>query len=560
MQKARARSKTPRRRAPAPRTRRAAAPARPAPRPSRRPSPAGAAAAVIKKSTRRPLVSLSILVVLVASLLGLPSVRGISLKETQLWNGYQTVLLRSDRFRGREIKDVAARLGPGVVSDVTSFADFWDFSGIARARYADLDARLDPLDPRRDGYIDGAKGYFGASWQGASWRVLYVPAARTGLCLYLDLSRLLGLPARGGWRLVDFDPLEKAVSIAALFGLVSLLALSLAQGRRTVLGPGYLSVFLWVPFVVRGGLAEVALALGLLLAWFPLLRAFLLVKGWDGQLLKGVRKPLLVFCAAAAAGLALSLLAADGVGPRVLGLLSTLAACFLALPAIGLVSRVISPWWKRRSLFEPVPIVRPAGDVLRGGSVAPFFALIALVVVAVLPVVRGASLPTPTAVIGARDFSWQSLQRLGRASRVLRLPDLSDLVTHAAYQETMAFGRPWRLPSPDERVYVREFSANPVTGVTVSRLRCVKVFDETWRKAVRRRAEAGSLEALLFSQGRPVASAVRGSGRTLFRAFPVTLGVLIALLVLLARDLGLGPLIRTNILRSTVVARRNQIP
>ena len=140
------------------------------------------------------------------------------------------------------------------------------------------------------------------------------------------------------------------------------------------------------------------------------------------------------------------------------------------------------------------------------------------------------------------------------------MPDLSDLVTHAAFQETMAFGRPWRLPSPDERVYVREFSSSPSTGIIDSRLRCVKVFDETWRKAVRRRTEAGSLEALLFSQGRPVAVAVRGSGRSLFREFPVTLGVLIALLALLARDLGVGPLIRSNILRSTMVARRNQIP
>jgi len=557
MQAARTRSKTPRGGAPVsrPRSARRAHPATGAPLP-----PARAAAAVIAEGIRRPLVALSILTVLMAALLWIPSARGISLKKTVLWDGYQTVVLRSDRFGSGETAALVARLGPGVVSDVTSLADFWDFSGMARIRYADLDARLDPLDPRRDGYVDGAKGYFGASWRGASWRVLYVPAVRTGARLYLDLTRLLGLPGRAGWRLIDFDPLEKTVAVFALFGLASLLTVSLAQGRRAVLGPAFAGAAIWVPFVMRGGLAEAALALGLLLTWFPMLRAFLLVKGWDGELLKGVRRPLGTFCAAAAAGLILSLPGAGGVGPRLLDFLSTLACCFLSLPAVALASRVTSSRRTQRSLFEPVPIVRPAGDALRGRSVAPFFALISLVVIAVLPVARGANLPTPMGVIGVRDFSWQSLQRLSRAGRTLRMPDLSDLVTHAAFQETMAFGRPWRLPSPDERVYVREFSSSPSTGIIDSRLRCVKVFDETWRKAVRRRTEAGSLEALLFSQGRPVAVAVRGSGRSLFREFPVTLGVLIALLALLARDLGVGPLIRSNILRSTMVARRNQIP
>ena len=93
----------------------------------------------------------------------------------------------------------------------------------------------------------------------------------------------------------------------------------------------------------------------------------------------------------------------------------------------------------------------------------------------------------------------------------MRLPDLSDLATHAAFQETMAFGRPWRLPAPDERVYVREFSTSPSTGAIDAHLRSVKVFDETWRKGLERRAASGSLEALLFAQGRPVGCRAAGA-------------------------------------------------
>jgi hypothetical protein len=556
MQNVHTRAKTPRRPARAPRAR----PAQKSTRARRRPPIAARAVAVATESGRRPRVALALLAVLIAVLLWIPSVRGISPKKTQLWDGYQTLVVRGDRFDRQETAALAARLGPGVVSDVTSAADFWDFTGFTHVTYADLETRLDPLDPRRDSYIDGAKGYFSASSRSEHWRVLYVPAQRTGLRLYMDVARLVGLPAGGEWRLVDFDPLEKAISVLALFGLAILLALSLAQGGRTALGPACAGAALWIPYVLRGGLPDLALALGLLLSWFPLLRAFLLLKGWDGQIMKGIRRPLLVFCAAAAGGLALSLLAGDHLVPSLCGLVSPLACSVLALPAFKLIARVTFQWRKRRSLFEPVPIVRPAGDALRGRSVAPFFALMSLVAVAVVPVARGPSLPTPIPAIGARDFSWQSIQKLSRTNRAMRLPDLSDLVTHEAFQETITFGRPWRLPTPDERVYVREFSAIPSTGAIDSRLRCVKVFDETWRKGLRSRATVGSLEALLFAQGRPVTVALRGSGRSLFRELPVTLGVLLALLALLARDLGLRPLIRSNLLRSNVVARRNQIP
>lgn len=548
-------AKTTRRSTSVPKVRRARGSAAP-----RRAAAALSETPVTRETERRPLITLSILVCLVAVLLWLPAARGISPKKTALWNGYQTLVVQADRFGKKETAALAAWLGPGVVSDVTSFADFWDFTGFARVRYADLEARLDPLDPRRDGYIDGAKGYFSASSKGAPWRVLYVPALRTGPRLYLDLTRRLGFPRYGGWRLVDFDPLEKAGSVLAVFGLAILLAFSLEQGRRAAAGPACVGAALWVPFVLQGGLADLALALGLLLAWFPLLRAFLLLKGWDGQFMKGLRRPLLVFCGAAVGGLVLSMFAGGPIAPRLVGFLSPVACSLLAPPAFGLVARVTSAWRKRRSLFEPVPIVRPAGDALRGRSVAPFFALMSLVVLAVIPVARGVSLPTPRAVPGARDFSWQSLQKLSRTTRPLRLPDVSDLTTHAAFQETIAFGRPWGLPAPEERVYVREFSTNPSTGVVAARLRTVKVFDETWRKGLGRRAVAGSLEALLFAQGRPVGVALRGPGRTVFHELPVTLGVLLALLALLARDLGLGPLIRGNLLRSNIMARRNQIP
>jgi hypothetical protein len=140
------------------------------------------------------------------------------------------------------------------------------------------------------------------------------------------------------------------------------------------------------------------------------------------------------------------------------------------------------------------------------------------------------------------------------------MPDFSDLVSHADFQETMAFGRPWRTPVRDERVVVREFLANPETGAIVARERTVKVFDSTWLSSVRRRAVPGSLEAMLFAQGQPVIVAIKGPGYVLVRELPIAFLVLCWLLALLGRDLGLGPLIRGNLPRLNNAARRDQVP
>jgi len=204
--------------------------------------------------------------------------------------------------------------------------------------------------------------------------------------------------------------------------------------------------------------------------------------------------------------------------------------------------------------------VRPPSDPLRGRTVSLFFASFALVIAALLPLARGLPLPAPHTLIGVHDFSWRSLSALSGMNRAQRLPDFSDLVTHVAFQETMAFGRRWRTPVRDERVAVREFLADPETGAIVARDRTVKVFDSTWLSSVRRRAVPGSLEAMLYAQGRPVVVAIKGPGYELVRELPIAFLVLCWLLAQLGKDLGPGPLIRGNLPRLNSAARRDQVP
>ena len=500
------------------------------------------------------------LAAMLAAFLWLPSAAGISPKQTRIWRGYQTLAVRADVVRARGAAALAARLGPGVVCDTTALADFWDFTGLTRVPYAALDARLDPLDPRRDRFIDGAAAYFRATGLGGEWWLAYLPADTTSFRLFLRAAGLLGFPFHDEWRLAEFDLLEKSLSLLAAFGLALLLALSLEEARQSGAAIAACAALLWMPFLISGGLGHLALCLMLLLAWFPLLRAGLPLREWGDHVPRTLKKPLLSFVFIAASGLSLSIVAGGSTFARLMSFVSPVVTTLLLLPVLTPFSHTAVGWRRRRRVFATVPVVRRSPDPLRGRTVSLFFASFALVIAAVLPLARGLPLPAPHTVIGAPDFSWRSLGRLSEMTSGRRMPDFSDLVSHAAFQETMAFGRPWRTPIRDERVAVREFLANAETGAIVARERTVKVFDSTWLSSVRRRAVPGSLEAMLFAQGRPVMVAIRGVGYVLVRELPIAFLVLCGLLALLWRDLGLGPLIRGNLPRLNSAARRDQVP
>jgi hypothetical protein len=180
--------------------------------------------------------------------------------------------------------------------------------------------------------------------------------------------------------------------------------------------------------------------------------------------------------------------------------------------------------------------------------------------IALLGILHSVPVPTPLPVLGARDLSWEAITRLGREKRTQQLPDISDLVAHQAFQETLSFGRPWGLPRRDERVYVREFSIDPRTGTIVPWMRKVKVFDSTWLSAVLYRAPPGSIEQLLVRQRRAMAVALRGQVRNRMRELPVALFVILIFWTWFGQDLRSTHLMKSLVLRLNAAVQRNQVP
>ncbi|MGA2765265.1 MAG: hypothetical protein ABSG17_18110 [Spirochaetia bacterium] len=483
-------------------------------------------------------------------------------RPSRVWRGYDLLMVRAGSRAEARLPAAAARLGPGVVSRSTATVDFYDFTSSTRVSYADLPRRLDPLDPRRDSYLEGIAGYFSLTTGVAEWHVAYIPARWTALSLYVKLRGMLGPSGRSTWRLVDFDPLEKALSVAAMMVFAGLL--TFAGGRRRGLPAlAAAGTLAWVPAVLAGGPATLALCLLLLFFWFPLLRARVVFSGKgrtrQRTLLGALEKPFLLYLGAAVVSLAVySFLC----GQPAVNLAPPIGPLIFSLILLGLVPRfqAVREELGRAKVFARVPLVGSDGEKGRGRQRALSAALVFLCCIALVPLSRGGAFPAPLPLLGARTFSWDAVARLHERPRADQLPDFSDLVAHEAYQQTLGFGRKWSFPHRDERVYRSEYLVNPATGAVSARLRIVKSFDSPWLESVSASPTPGSIEALLISQGRPVAAAVRGPARALAADMPFVVVVFFAFLGMLGWDLRLGLLIRDNLWRLNGVARRDQVP
>ena len=82
---------------------------------------------------------------------------------------------------------------------------------------------------------------------------------------------------------------------------------------------------------------------------------------------------------------------------------------------------------------------------------------------------------------------------------------ISHYVAHAAYQETLQFGRPFAVPAPDERVTVDQYRRGQDGRVVHEAVEVVR-FSERWLQATLAAVPRVSLPALLVAQGGPVAA------------------------------------------------------
>jgi hypothetical protein len=350
-----------------------------------------------------------------------------------------------------------ALLGAGATEVITPST-----TGVSVSRFRSVEvvplgealASLDPLDPRRDPWIERLGAYFTIDGRNVVYARLDQPLGHAGR----TVRRALGSRSR----IAEWSPFGTFSSLLVFAAAAAIVIAGHRRGRLVRV----VAALPWIPAVAAVRLAgAVFAAVGLLLT------------GWVAEELGrlrdrgGLRTALVTraFGSRALVFLAGHLLSFVYV-TRLTGLAG---AAILSLAALGSVAGVVALVFGvvRRidpdhRPFEPVSIIAGGtGRFVDGRWARVALLLLPLVLLAppILDVVVPAGAvarPVPRPV-GDADLGYDGLSALWMAGGDERLPDLADYLAHRAYQEGLVYGREYGFPVLDERVELSRVREEP---------------------------------------------------------------------------------------------------
>ena len=436
---------------------------------------------------------------------------GAALAEAvQVWRGFYTLAVSSD---SPELVRRLEQAGLGPVLAAASAAELvTTFRGYELVSVADLDVRLDRLDPRYDSYLQAAGKWFAAGPGGREARIVYVTSALPPAAF---AARVAGAVAGAsvGWEIAGLP--WRSLALALLLYGAAAAALIVPPGGaaprrwRAMLG------LPWLFLVLQGGLPAAFVAVPAHVAAVRLAAAVRGTAAWPRLSGRGRAAPTArgVLCgslAAAAVAAVAGLASATAAGALVATMARYLAIGSLwcaALAACAAVGRVLPPRLPPAARRSPAAAAGAAAAARRNPLAARWAGAVALAGAAaavLLPAAGAAHVPRPVPAAAAMPVTLAALARFSAGAEP-RLPVLSDYVTHLAYQQTLAVGRPYRLPAPDERVTVHHYRRSP-GGRVLRAQREVARFTEEWLADALADAPAGSVASLLAAQGGLVAA------------------------------------------------------
>ena len=478
-----------------------------------------------------------------------------ALAETvQIWRGYYTLVVTGDAaelVRRLQEAEIGAVIAASSATELLT-----TFRGFESVPVADLQQRLDPLDPRYDPYLRHVGNWFADPSAMRDVSFVYVGsvvppgyfAARVG-------GVLSGIDAQWHFGGLPWEELFLALLLAAA-GMA--LQIFLRDGRTP---RGWQSVLAvpWLFLVAQGGLPVAFVAVPAHCAVVRLAGAVALRRAvlrrppawrwpWHGALrgavLRGVT--LLGALIVVAATVAERTAAVPVIERMALHLAigtiwcAVLAACAWLPPRRAATERYAGAAGHAELAADDADDTEAAteredGAAAHGPSPAPRLLaarlarslLMVLIAVAIL-LGGGRRVPRPDPPAEVLPVTLEAISGAGRLAstpprwsedppvapgvpaRFQRaagtpLPALTDFVTHLAYQETLPFARPYRLPAPDERVVLADYR-RAIDGRVVREERVVARFDEGWLREAVAAVPPVSIAAVLLAQDGLVAA------------------------------------------------------
>ncbi len=429
------------------------------------------------------------------------------------WRGYYTLVLKSETGQRPEESFDWQRLAAlecieAVVSTSTSPVDINTFDGFESVAIAQLGQRLERRDPRFDPYLQSLPRYFNLPRDGGRMgpeaQSVYLQSRVNSLLLSLRLLHSKLLNGRN-WRILEFDPVEIVIRLCLFIAFSAvLLSCRRAGGFNWVLLGGLLP---WSMRILLGDLDDV-LTFFLI---YPLMvhileLAFLDLRERARGLARPFERPMLrraLYLGLLFMTLHLFVLIIDPAAYAKTFIV--LGANLLLVPLIFFMFLVVKGF-QEHVLFIPVKILgrsQPREKRLR--TISTLALLLTVLVSVPLLMFEKKQLGMTTLVpqpIAERTFSWKSLQDLAFLDNQSGIPTLADYLTHRAFQEGIAFARPYRLPLSGERLYLSRYHNDGQK--IVQSYRVVKRYQPAWLSETLQGVQPGSVAGLLVDQLRPV--------------------------------------------------------
>lgn len=436
----------------------------------------------------RPLLCITLGRILLIGLL----CTAIFLPGPSRWKGYYLVLLDGKIDVEQTILQLKTAGFDEVLSTSTAPIMIHGFSQIESLYVSQLNGRLQPEDPRLDGFLSKIERVF--QTEPSEAHVLYFPNLYHPLYVFFRLASIL--PERK-WMLADWDFL-KSIGLLFLFLLFVVFQMIRTRTHRRI---RVLAGIPWIPVILQGNLMGFILTIWCYQAFATLIDSlqseveqYLYYRKNDGVgivLSRFLNHILLV--------LGILLLISDrGV------LLGILFGSFLT-HGIGvefLMVRVYSLRFREHRIFLPLPILPNHWKETKGSALYGGLILLALAPLLYLIPSKEWQLQVPSpgesmihGFFGTRT-TYRDLWMLHKKDP---LPNLSDFIVHLKYQREFPFGATYDFPSPDEELSYPRFREEG--GKLTFRNETIVKYDQRWYKQTLKLVKEDRLGNLFYRQG-----------------------------------------------------------
>jgi hypothetical protein len=382
--------------------------------------------------------------------------------------GYLTVTTSTPHQRARELLTQAGIYD--VVTPETTMVKLTRFGHVDEVSLRQA-LSLDELDPRRDPFVTGSAAYFA---DGDRYRLFLRPQGTL-----FRLRRLLN-ETLDDVEVAEWQPVRVTVALVVFCTVCATVAVAFGR-MRIVLAAIALP---WVAVIVTGGMvAAVSASLAIIAcAWIErgLLDNAQPSRARVGASIEPIR--IRLFIAGMMATVVLLSQAMTG-GPRALAI----SGCALVASGLAVAVPVLLLRMSRgdsgHQLFIPVVILRPGiKSLVDTRWISPM--LVTFAGLLLLPPVLDRAMPggvgaRAVPVPGRDGYDFEALSRLSGGVVESDLPNITDYLSHVAFQESLAFGRDYRFPELGETVFLDRF-AEQADGTYRRYEETILRFDREW--------------------------------------------------------------------------------